>query len=241
MDWLLDPQIWAALVTLTALEIVLGIDNLIFISIVTGNLPPDRQPSARKLGLVVAVVSRLVLLSSVFWLTQLTEPLFTLFDVEISVRDLVLAGGGLFLLVKATMEIHSTVEGAGELHAAVKAASYAGVIFQIMLLDIIFSLDSVITAIGMAEDLWVMAAAIVIAVIFMILFVDAVSDFVDRHPSIRILALAFLVLIGVALIAEGLDVHLPKGYIYFAMAFSFIVEMLNMWMRRKRENNRGND
>lgn len=238
MEWLLDPQIWAALVTLTALEIVLGIDNLIFISIVSGNLPPERQPAARKLGLAAAVITRLLLLSSVFWLAHLTDPLFELFGYALSVRDLVLIFGGLFLLIKATLEIHGTLEGAGDDQPTVRAVSYAGVIFQIMVLDIVFSLDSVITAIGMADDLWVMAAAIIIAVAFMLFFVDAVSNFVDRHPSIRMLALAFLVLIGVALIAEGMDFHLPKGYIYFAMAFSFLVEMLNMWLRHK-EKRRG--
>jgi predicted tellurium resistance membrane protein TerC len=238
VEWLTDPQIWAALITLAALEIVLGIDNLIFISIVTANLPKHQQPSARKLGLIVAIVSRLALLSSIFWLTRLTEPLFTLFAEEISIRDLVLILGGLFLLVKSTMEIHNTLEGAEGSGLNITAASYASVIMQIMVLDIVFSLDSVITAIGMADQLWVMATAIIIAVIFMLLFVDAVSDFVDRHPTIKMLALSFLVLIGVALIGEGMEMHIPKGYIYFAMAFSFMVEMLNTWLRHKLDKQR---
>lgn len=236
MEWLLDPQIWAALVTLAALEIVLGIDNLIFISIVTGNLPEEQRPSARKLGLMVAVISRLVLLATIFWLTHLTNPLFTLFGEAYSIRDLVLIIGGLFLLVKSTFEIHSTLEGAASAGPQIHVASYAGVIVQIMVLDIVFSLDSVITAIGMADNLWVMGAAIIIAVIFMLMFVDAVSDFVDRHPTIKMLALAFLVLIGVALIGEGFEMHIPKGYIYFAMAFSFLVEMLNTWLRHKQDD-----
>ncbi len=235
MEWLFDPSIWAALVTLAALEIVLGIDNLIFISIVTGNLPEHQRPSARKLGLIVAVASRLALLATIFWLTRLTDPLFTLFGEAYSIRDLVLIFGGLFLLVKSTFEIHSTLEGASGDGPHLHVASYAGVIFQIMVLDIVFSLDSVITAIGMADNLWVMGAAIIVAVIFMLLFVDAVSNFVDRHPTIKMLALAFLVLIGVALIGEGFEMHIPKGYIYFAMAFSFLVEMLNTWLRHKEK------
>jgi predicted tellurium resistance membrane protein TerC len=233
VEWLTDPQIWAALITLTALEIVLGIDNLIFISIITANLPKHQQPSARKLGLIVAIVSRLALLSSIFWLTRLTDPLLTLFGEALSIRDLVLIFGGLFLLVKSTMEIHNILEGAEGGGLNITAVSYTSVIVQIMVLDIVFSLDSVITAIGMAEQLWVMATAIIIAVFFMLLFVDAVSEFVDRHPTIKMLALSFLVLIGVALIGEGMEMHIPKGYIYFAMAFSFMVEMLNTWLRHK--------
>jgi predicted tellurium resistance membrane protein TerC len=233
VEWLTDPQIWAALITLTALEIVLGIDNLIFISIITANLPKHQQPGARKLGLIVAIASRLALLSSIFWLTRLTDPLLTLFGEALSIRDLVLIFGGLFLLVKSTMEIHNILEGAEGGGLNVTAASYASVIMQIMVLDIVFSLDSVITAIGMADQLWVMATAIIIAVFFMLLFVDAVSEFVDRHPTIKMLALSFLVLIGVALIGEGMEMHIPKGYIYFAMAFSFMVEMLNTWLRHK--------
>lgn len=239
MEWLTDPNIWLALVTLTALEIVLGIDNIIFISIVSNNLAPEKRAKARKLGLVVAVASRLALLGSIFWLTRLTDPLFTLFGEAISVRDLVLIGGGLFLLTKSTFEIHGTMENADGAHKNVRVNSYAGVIMQILVLDVVFSLDSVITAIGMAEQLWVMAAAIIIAVGFMLLFVNAVSDFVDRHPTIKMLALAFLVLIGVALIGEGLDLHIPKGYIYFAMAFSFGVEMLNMRLRDGKRHGPG--
>ncbi|MGD8380349.1 MAG: TerC family protein [Gammaproteobacteria bacterium] len=236
MEWLADPNAWLALVTLTALEIVLGIDNIVFISIVSGNLPPERQPAARRLGLMGAVVTRLVLLASIFWLTRLTRPLFEVLERSISIRDLILIGGGLFLLAKATYEIHSNVEAPAHGAPAVRAASFAAVIVQIMLLDLVFSLDSVITAIGMADQLWVMATAIIIAVGFMLLFVNAISDFVDRHPTLKMLALAFLVLIGVALIAEGLGLHIPKGYIYFAMAFSFGVEMLNMRLRRRLDS-----
>ena len=234
MEWLLDPNIWLSLVTLTVLEIVLGIDNIIFISIVAGNLPRARQPAARKLGLLAAVISRLALLGSIFLLTKLQAPLFSLFDVEISIRDLVLIAGGLFLLAKSTLEIHKNIEGEGDVAPTVAVTSYAGVVSQIMILDVVFSLDSVITAVGMAEQVWVMATAIILAVGVMLLFVDPISRFVDEHPTIKMLALAFLVLIGVALIADGINLHIPKGYIYFAMAFSVGVEMLNLRLRRKR-------
>ncbi|HLU60754.1 MAG TPA: TerC family protein [Gammaproteobacteria bacterium] len=231
MESLSDPNVWVALVTLTMLEIVLGIDNIIFISIISGKLPQEQQARARQLGLGGAVVTRLALLASIFWLAHLTEPLFTAFGEEISIRDLVLIVGGLFLLAKSTFEIHGSLEATeGEPHLP-KKISFTSVIVQIMLLDIVFSLDSVITAIGMADVLWVMAAAVIIAVGVMLLFAGIVSDFVQRHPTIKMLALSFLLLIGVALIAEGLDLHIPKGYIYFAMAFSFFVEMLNMRLR----------
>ncbi len=231
LESLSDPNVWVALVTLTMLEIVLGIDNIIFISIISGKLPQEQQARARQLGLGGAVVTRLALLASIFWLAHLTEPLFTAFGEEISIRDLVLIVGGLFLLAKSTFEIHGSLEATeGEPHLP-KKISFTSVIVQIMLLDIVFSLDSVITAIGMADVLWVMAAAVIIAVGVMLLFAGIVSDFVQRHPTIKMLALSFLLLIGVALIAEGLDLHIPKGYIYFAMAFSFFVEMLNMRLR----------
>lgn len=234
LEILTDPNIWAALVTLTLLEIVLGIDNIIFISIISGKLPREQQASARQLGLMGAVFTRLALLASIFWLAHLTDPLFTVFGQEISIRDLVLIGGGLFLIAKSTFEIHGSMEAIDHDTPHIpKKISFWSVIVQIMILDIVFSLDSVITAIGMADDLWVMGAAIIIAVGVMLLFAGIVSDFVHQHPTIKMLALAFLVLIGTALVAEGLDLHMPKGYIYFAMAFSFFVEMLNMRLRKQ--------
>ena len=233
IETLLDPQIWAALVTLTALEIVLGIDNIIFIAIVTGKLPAEKRARARNIGLTLAIVTRIGLLASLFFLAQLTVPLFTLLGEEISVRDLVLIGGGLFLIAKSTFEIHGSMEEAGaEPDIKVNVDNFASVIVQILVLDIVFSLDSVITAIGMSNLLWVMATAIIIAVGFMLMFAKSVSDFVHRHPTIKMLALAFLLMIGVALVGEGLDMSIPKGYLYFGMAFSFFVEMLNMRLRR---------
>jgi predicted tellurium resistance membrane protein TerC len=233
MDWIFDPQIWAALITLTALEIVLGIDNIIVIAILTGKLPKDVQARARKIGLSLAIITRIMLLSSLFFLAQIQVTLFTVMGEDISVRDLVLIGGGLFLIAKSTFEIHGVLEESQQ-DADVKVVfdSFASVIVQILILDIVFSLDSVITAIGMANQLWVMAAAIVIAVGFMLVFAGAVSDFVHRHPTIKMLALAFLLMIGVALIGEGLSLSIPKGYLYFGMAFSFFVEMLNMRLRK---------
>ncbi|MDX1454770.1 MAG: TerC family protein [Gammaproteobacteria bacterium] len=234
-DWIADPNIWAALITLTALEIVLGIDNIIFISIIAGKLPPEQQPKARQLGLAGAVVTRLALLGSVFWLARLTDPLFTLFGEGFSIRDLVLIGGGLFLIAKSTFEIHGSLEVEDHDSPTIpRTISMSAVITQIMILDVVFSLDSVITAIGMADTLWVMATAIIIAVGVMLAFAGIISDFVHEHPTIKMLALSFLVLIGTALVAEGLDFHIPKGYIYFAMAFSFFVEMLNLRIRKQR-------
>ncbi len=230
--WITDPEAWIALATLTVMEIVLGIDNIIFISILTGDLPPDRQSKARRLGLVLAMGMRIALLFSLTWLMKLTQPLFGVFGRELSGRDLVLIAGGLFLLVKSTLEIHKKIEAPQEgapAHAA--AASVAAVMVQIALLDLVFSLDSVITAIGMAESLAVMVIAVVLAVIFMLLFVNAVSGFVDRHPTVKVLALSFLLLIGVTLVADGLDLHISKGYIYFAMAFSAFVEGVNLKVR----------
>ncbi len=236
MDWLLDPQAWIALATLTALEVVLGIDNIIFISILAGKLPLDQQERARFIGLIVALVTRLLLLFSLSWLMQLTAPLFTLLSQELSGRDLILLAGGLFLLVKSTLEIHDKLEGEAHQTSTRAAASFAGVVIQIGLIDIVFSLDSVITAIGMANRLAIMALAVIIAVIVMMLSANAISAFIDRHPTIKILALSFLLLIGVMLMGEGLDMHIPKGYIYFAMAFSCGVELLNTKIRKKHSS-----
>ena len=234
MEWITDPGVWAALITLTALEIVLGIDNIIFISIVTGRLPQARQAAARQLGLTLAVVTRLALLAAIFWLSRLSAPLFNLFERPFSLRDLVLIGGGLFLLAKSTLEIHGDIEDSAAPRTAGARLSLTSAVVQIALLDIVFSFDSVITAIGMSDRLFVMAAAIIIAVGCMLLYAGAVSRFVQRHPTLKMLALAFLILIGVALIADGIGLHIPKGYIYFAMAFAFGVEMLNLRLRRRR-------
>ena len=232
MDWITSPEAWIALLTLTLLEIVLGIDNIIFISILAGKLPPEQQGKARTIGLGLAMVMRIGLLFSLTWIMRLTAPWFTVLGEEISGRDLVLIVGGLFLLYKSTHEIHNRLEGEeGEGSVRVKP-SFAGVLVQIMLLDIVFSLDSVITAVGMAEDLGVMVTAVVIAVGFMMVFAGPVSGFVDRHPTVKMLALSFLLMIGITLVADGLGRHIPKGYIYFAMAFSIGVELLNLRMRR---------
>ena len=232
MEWLTTPEAWIALVTLTVLEIVLGIDNIIFISILSGKLPKDRQSSARRIGLAVAMIARIILLLSIAWVMRLTEPLIDVLGREISGKDLILIGGGLFLLAKATLEIHHRLEGeegAKEAGGARRwGSTFAGVIVQILLLDIVFSLDSVITAVGMADHVEVMVVAIVLAVGVMMLSADFVGDFVESHPTVKMLALAFLLLIGMALVAEGLDQHIPKGYVYFAMGFSVFVEMLNL-------------
>jgi len=232
-DFLGDPGTWAiALLTLTALEIVLGIDNIIFISILASKLPEEQQARARMVGLGAAMVMRILLLLTISWVIGLTAPLFNILGMEVSGRDLILIGGGLFLLGKSTLEIHHRLEGEEEkAGSTVKAASFAGVIFQIMLLDIVFSLDSVITAVGMADQLWVMITAVVIAVGVMMLSAGPISDFVNRHPTVKILALSFLLLIGTSLVAEGLEFHIPKGYIYFAMAFSVFVEIINLRVR----------
>ncbi len=233
MTWIFEPEAWVALATLTALEIVLGIDNIIFISILVGRLPEHQRQKARTIGLGMAMLMRIGLLLSLAWVMTLTQPLFSLLGQAISGRDLILIGGGLFLLVKSTFEIHNSLEGAE--HTAGKAAAgFAGVLLQIALLDIIFSLDSVITAVGMAKHLPVMIIAILIAVGVMMLAAGAIGEFVDRHPTIKMLALSFLILVGVTLVAEGLDFHIPKGYIYFSMAFSVCVEMLNLKIRKAR-------
>jgi predicted tellurium resistance membrane protein TerC len=233
MDWLSNPQAWIALVTLTALEIVLGIDNIIFISVLVSRLPHKKRNKARVLGLGLAMLTRIALLLSITWVMKLTAPLFTVYAEEISGRDMILIVGGLFLLWKSTLEIHKSLEGEGEARAAKAAAGFAAILAQIAVLDIIFSLDSVITAVGLANDVEVMIVAIVLAVIVMMLSSRGIGEFVDKHPTIKILALSFLVVIGVTLFAEGFDFHVPKGYIYFAMAFSVTVEMLNLKMRRK--------
>jgi len=233
MHWLTDPQAWAALVTLAVLEIVLGIDNVVFISILSGKLPLEQQRKARLMGLAAAMISRILLLASLAWIMKLSAPLFNVLGNEISGRDLILILGGLFLLVKATREIHEGLEGGHEGGERRAAATMASVISQIMLVDIVFSLDSVITAVGMANDLGVMVTAIVIAVGFMMLFAEPVSKFIDTHPTVKVLALSFLLLIGVALVADGLDHHIPKGYIYFAMAFSIFVELINLRSTRR--------
>lgn len=232
MAWLTDPEIWLALITLTALEIVLGIDNIIFISIQAGKLPVRQQEKARLVGLGLAMFIRIALLFSLTWLMGLTTPLFSVLGNEISGRDLILISGGLFLIWKSTMEIHGKLEGVEGESAARAGTTFGAVIVQILLLDIVFSLDSIITALGMARQLAVMVAAVVLAVGFMMLFSGKISAFVDRHPTVKILALSFLLMIGVALIGDGFDMHIPKGYIYFAMAFSVMVEMLNLRLRR---------
>jgi predicted tellurium resistance membrane protein TerC len=234
MDWLTDPQIWVALATLTFLEIVLGVDNIIFISILSGKLPEAQQPKARRLGLLGAMATRVLLLFSLAWIIRLTQPWFTVFGQELSGRDLILILGGLFLIGKSTYEIHDKLEGE-EGHASGKvAASFASVIIQIMLLDIVFSLDSVITAVGMVDELWVMIAAVMISVGIMMVSAETISAFVHRHPTVKMLALSFLLLIGMSLVLEGFEHHIPKGYIYFAMGFSVFVEMINLRLRKAK-------
>ncbi len=233
MDWITNPEIWISLVTLTLLEIVLGIDNIVFISILSGKLPPEEQKRARRLGLGLALITRILLLVGLAWMVRLTSPLFHVFGQAVSGRDLILLVGGLFLLGKSTHEIHDRLEGEdGEVTTRI-APRFSAIIVQILLLDIVFSLDSVITAVGMVRQIPVMIAAVIIAMIFMLVFVNKVSAFIDRHPTIKMLALSFLILIGCALIAEGLHREVPKGYIYFAMAFSLGVEMLNIRSKSK--------
>jgi predicted tellurium resistance membrane protein TerC len=235
LSWATSAEGWIALATLTVLEIVLGIDNIIFISILAGKLPQADRARARRVGLSLAMIIRILLLLSITWVMSLTAPLFSVSGWEISGRDLILIVGGLFLLGKSTLEIHEKLEGVEGHGSARVAASFAAVIVQILLLDIVFSLDSVITAIGMADDVAVMILAVVVAVGVMLVSAGTISDFVERHPTVKILALSFLLLIGVSLIAEGFDQHIPKGYIYFAMAFSVFVEMINLRVRAKAE------
>jgi predicted tellurium resistance membrane protein TerC len=233
MDFLFDPNAWIALATLTVLEIVLGVDNIIFISILCGRLPAAQRAKARLIGLSLAMLTRIALLLSLAWVMTLTAPLFSVFGKEISGRDVILIGGGLFLLWKSVHEIHNSLEGVEETGAATAVAGFGAVISQIAVIDIVFSLDSVITAVGMVDEVAIMVTAIVIAVLIMMAAARPIGDFVDRHPTIKMLALSFLILVGVALVAEGWDYHLPKGYIYFAMAFSVAVEMLNLRMRAR--------
>jgi predicted tellurium resistance membrane protein TerC len=247
MEWLTNPEIWISLITLTVLEIVLGIDNIIFISIMASKLPANKQKKARQLGLALAMITRVLLLLSLSWIMTLTSPLFNmgewiaLTDAEllkqfaISGRDLILIIGGLFLIYKSTSEIHDKLEGADHQAETKAVVTFSGVIVQILLLDIVFSLDSVITAVGMANHIQVMIAAVIIAVIVMMLSAGGISDFVNNHPTVKMLALSFLLLIGVSLLAEGFDQHIPKGYIYFAMAFSVLVEMLNLKMNKGKK------
>ncbi len=234
MEWLADPQTWIAFVTLVALELVLGVDNVIFISILAGKLPVNQQKRARQTGIALAVISRILLLFSLSWIIGLTEPLFTVINFKISGRDIVLFLGGLFLLAKATSEIHQKLEGV-EGHASAKVkSSFASVMVQVLLLDVVFSLDSVITAVGMVDQLPIMIAAVLVAAGSMILLSGVIGDFVERHPTVKMLALSFLLLIGFTLVVESLHQHIPKGYIYFAMGFSVFVEMLNLRLRKER-------
>jgi Membrane protein TerC, possibly involved in tellurium resistance len=232
-EWVTSPESWVALLTLTALEIVLGIDNIIFISILVGRLPEAQRNFARRMGLGLAMLTRLGLLFSITWVMGLTEPWFTVFGNSVSGRDVVLIGGGMFLLFKATHEIHNSLEGAGDNAKNIVVTSMGMVLIQIAILDIVFSLDSVITAVGLVEHITLMAIAIIMAVLVMLMAAKPIGDFVEDHPTIKILALSFLILVGMTLIVEGFDVHIPKGYIYFAMAFSVGVEFLNLRMRKK--------
>jgi predicted tellurium resistance membrane protein TerC len=232
-EWVTSPEAWVALLTLTTLEIVLGIDNIIFISILVGRLPEAQRNFARRMGLGLAMLTRLGLLFSITWVMGLTEPWFTVFGNSVSGRDIVLIGGGMFLLFKATHEIHNSLEGAGDNAKNIAVTSMGMVLIQIAILDIVFSLDSVITAVGLVEHITLMAIAIIMAVLVMLMAAKPIGDFVEDHPTIKILALSFLILVGMTLIVEGFDVHIPKGYIYFAMAFSVGVEFLNLRMRKK--------
>ncbi|MGI5309396.1 TerC family protein [Rheinheimera sp. WS51] len=233
-EWIYSPEAWVALATLMALEIVLGIDNIIFISILVAKLPAEKRDSARRIGIGLAMISRLALLFSLAWVIGLVEPLFSVLDYEISGRDLVLIIGGFFLLAKSTHEIHDSLEGGSTSTATKAAANYLAILVQITLLDIVFSLDSVITAVGLVDHLSIMVIAVIASVLVMLFAAKSIGNFVDSHPTIKILALSFLMLIGFTLVAEGLDVHVPKGYIYFAMAFSFGVELINLRVRRKK-------
>lgn len=241
MEWLLDPQIWISLLTLSALEIVLGIDNLVFLAILADRLPEPQRPLARKLGLGFALITRLALLGSLAWIVGLTEPVFTVFSQPVSWRDIILIGGGVFLLAKATHEIHGSLEGEededspGTSGSGAAKAGFISTIVQIGILDIVFSLDSVITAVGMAQQLWVMMAAVIIAVLLMLVAAGPLSAFVSKHPTVKMLALSFLLLVGMSLVADGMGYHIPKGYLYFAMGFSVLVEAFNLAARRRRK------
>ncbi|MBC7908446.1 MAG: TerC family protein [Rhodospirillaceae bacterium] len=240
MEWLSDPQIWISLLTLSALEIVLGIDNLVFLAILADRLPEKQRPLARKLGLGFALITRLALLGSLAWIIGLTEPVFTVLNQPISWRDIILIGGGVFLLAKATHEIHGSLEGEedevpGTAGAKAAKAGFIATIVQIGILDIVFSLDSVITAVGMAQQLWVMVTAVILAVLVMLVAAGPLSAFVSKHPTVKMLALSFLLLVGMSLVADGMGYHIPKGYLYFAMGFSVLVEALNLTVRTRRK------
>jgi predicted tellurium resistance membrane protein TerC len=235
LEWISNPEAWIALITLTSLEIVLGIDNIIFISILVGRLPEKERNRGRIVGLSLAMITRILLLLSLTWIMKLTSPLFSVYTAEISGRDLILLLGGLFLLAKSTHEIHHSLEGVAETKGTNKKVSFVGVIIQVAILDIVFSLDSVITAVGLVKEVEVMILAIIFAVIVMMFSAKALGNFVDSHPTIKMLALSFLILVGVSLIGEGFDMHIPKGYIYFAMAFSVGVELLNLKLRKNSE------
>ena len=232
MEWLFTPEALIALATLTALELVLGIDNVIFISILAGKLPPHQRDKARQLGLMVAAVSRLALLFSIAWIVSLTNPLFSLAGQEISWRDIILIVGGLFLIYKATTELHQRLEGETDVKGAAVRATFAGVLLQVLILDMVFALDSIITAVGMVDDVKIMVLAIILSVALMLVLAKRIHGFVERHPTIKVLALSFLLMIGMVLIADGFEVKVPKGYVYFAMGFSVFVELLNMRMRK---------
>ena len=235
MDWILDPAIWASLATLTALEIILGIDNIIFVSIVAESLPVEKRPMARRVGLGLALILRLIMLSALAWIVGLTAPIAEIWGYTLSWRDLILLIGGLFLLYKGTHEIHNSVEGDHEGAKAKAGATFAAVIGQIIVLDLVFSIDSVVTAVGMVEDLGVMIAAVLIAMAVMIAAAGPIAGFIEKHPTTKMLALSFLLLIGVALVADALHFHVPRGYLYFAIAFSLMVELLNLAAARKRK------
>jgi predicted tellurium resistance membrane protein TerC len=238
-DWIADPEIWASLVTLIALEIVLGIDNLVFISILSGRLPVEQQKRARRLGLALALVTRLMLLAAIAWIVTLTEPFVHIAGFDLSWRDVILVVGGVFLLYKGTHEIHNEVEGAeGDELPRNRGATLAMIVTQIAIIDIVFSLDSVITAVGMADHLWVMVVAVIAAVAMMLAASEPLSKFVEERPTVKMLALSFLLLIGVVLVADGLHFHIPKGYVYFALAFSVAVEFMNQWVRRRAKRAR---
>ncbi len=242
MNLLASPEAWASLLTLAVLEIVLGIDNIIFISIIAAKLPADQQAKARTVGLMLALVMRVILLMLIFWIAHLTDPLFAILGNEISWRDIILIGGGLFLLVKGTMEIHHSVEGGEDGSSSgvnLKQVTFGAVLAQIAVLDIVFSLDSVITAVGMADERIIMVAAVFIAIGVMMFAAKPVSDFVNAHPTVKMLALSFLLLVGMALIADGFDVHIPRGYLYFAVAFSLAVECLNLWSQKNKKKKLG--
>jgi predicted tellurium resistance membrane protein TerC len=234
-EWITDPAIWASLITLMALEIVLGIDNLVFISILAGRLPEHQQSKARKVGLALALITRLLLLATLAWIVGLTQPFITIGEFGLSWRDVILIAGGLFLLWKATVEIHADMEGEEDEKGPARAGTtFAAIVTQIAIIDIVFSLDSVITAVGMADQLWVMVVAVIAAVVVMLVASDPLANFIQAHPTVKMLALSFLLLIGVILIADGMHLHIPKGYVYFALGFSVMVEVLNTWVRRRR-------